>query len=97
MDFKQSLSDILDNLHIGYRAALKDVEIVQHAAIDVGQGKKRDGEIGFRWRSTSRHESVTLELKLAWREHDTLGFARGAGGIDDGGELARQNVAARLR
>src|SRR5260221_7117500 len=91
MDFEESLGDVFDDFHIGYGAAVKNVNVIEHAAVDVGEGEKRDGDIfvGAEIEFVTGIRDVGAEIGVG--EHDALGLTGGAGGIDEGGELAGQD------
>src|SRR5690348_2569015 len=40
LDFEKSLSDVFDHFDVGYRATVEDINVVEHAAVDVGKREK---------------------------------------------------------
>jgi len=88
VDFEESLGDVFDDLHIGYGAAVKNINVIEHAAVDVGEGEKRHGNIfiGAEIEFVTGIRDVGAEIGVG--EHDALGLTGGAGGVDKGGELA---------
>ena len=48
LDFKEGLGDIFDDFDVGDGAAVEDIEVVEHAAVDVGEREERDCQVGGR-------------------------------------------------
>jgi len=88
MDFKKSLRDVLNDFDVGYGAAVKNVNVVEHAAVDVCEGEKRDGNIlsGAEIEFVAGVGDVRAEIRVS--EHDALWLTRGAGGVNERSELA---------
>src|SRR5713226_10626251 len=45
MDFEESLGDGFDSLDVGQSCALKDIDVIERAAIDVGEWKERERDV----------------------------------------------------
>src|SRR5579859_747649 len=92
LDFEQSLGNIFDDVDIGDRAAVKNINVIEHPAIHVGEREKRDGEIG----AGAEIEFVAgvgdIGAEIGVGEHDALGLTGCTGGIDERGQLAGENL-----
>ena len=88
MDFEKSLGDVFDDFDVSYRAAVKNINVVEHAAVDMSERQKRDREVfpGAKIEFVAGVGNVGAEIGVG--EHDALGLTGGAGGVDKRGELA---------
>src|SRR5208337_3605441 len=95
-DLDEGLRDVLNYGNVGHRAAAEYEHVVERAAINVGEREKGDPQIRVRLEDevTARIGDVGAEIRV--RQHDALGLAGGAGGVDDGSELAGENLGARV-
>src|SRR4029077_15899407 len=78
--------------HVGHGDAAEDVDVIQHPAVDVGERKERERDVGGRLEIEGGAGVGHVGGKIVVGEHDALGFARGAGGIDDGAELPGEDL-----
>ena len=94
LHFQQSLGDVFDDFDVGDRAAVEDIEVVEHAAIDMSERQERDGEVGSRIKDKlgARIGDVGAEIRV--RKHYALGLTGGAGGVDERGKLAGENFGS---
>src|SRR5208337_1626059 len=91
-DLDESLRDVLNHRNVGHRAAAENEDVVERALVNVGEREKGNRQIhaGFEDEFTARIGDVGAEIRV--RQHDALGLAGGAGGVDDGSELAGKNL-----
>ena len=90
--FEKGLRDGVYGFDVGQRGALKDVDVIESAAIDVGEREKRKRDIFARIDLEIVADPVHVGTKVVVREHDTLGLACGARGIDERSELPGENL-----
>src|SRR5713226_4509179 len=92
MDFEESLGDGFDSLYVSQSRASKYIDVIQGAAIDVGERKERERDVlcGIEAEIVANIGDVGAKIRV--REHDALGLAGGAGSVDERSELARQNL-----
>src|SRR6266403_2615521 len=95
-NLEKRLGDGINRFDVGESGALEDVDVVEGAAIDVGerQERKRDVTLGIQAEVVAQIGNVRAEIAV--RKHDALGLAGGARGVDDGGELTRKNSRGAL-
>src|SRR5947207_1269836 len=93
-DFEKSLSDRIDGFDVGESGALKDVDVIERAAVDVSKRKKGKRDVFGGIEAEIMAHVVDVRAKIAVREHDALGLAGGTGGVDEGGELAGKNLGS---
>ena len=92
MQFDQRLRHILDDFDVSNADTVEDVGVVDDPAIDVGQRKERKRKVRTRLKFEADTSVRDVGAKVRVRQHDPFGFARGAGGVDDRGELAGQHL-----
>ena len=95
-DFREGLRDVFDDGDVGDGAALKEVEIIQHAPVDVGEREKRNGDIAFGMKNDVLAGIGDVGGEVGVREHDAFGLASGAGSVNDGCELRGNDVSNAL-
>ena len=95
-NLEKRLGDGINRFDVGESGALEDVDVVEGAAIDVGerQERKRDVTLGIQAEVVAQIGNVRAEIAVC--KHDALGLAGGARGVDDGGELTRKNSRGAL-
>src|SRR5208337_352941 len=94
VEFEESLRDVFDDIHVSDGAAVKKIDVVEHAAVDVGEREKRDSQVGF-WAETELVAGVgDIGAEIGVREHDALGLTGGARGVNKRGELAGENLGS---
>src|SRR5713226_3922347 len=93
-DFEESLGDGVDRLDVGKGGALKEIDVVASAAIDVGERKERKRNVLGGIETEVVADVGDIGAKVGVREHDALGLAGGAGGVDERSELAGKNLGS---
>ncbi len=96
MDFREGLRDVFDDGDVGDGAALEEVEVIQHASVNVGEWEKGNGNIGFGMKDDVLAGIGDVGTEVGVREHDAFGLAGGAGSVNDGGELRGNDVGYAL-
>jgi len=93
-DFDESLGDGVDGFDVGESGALKDVDVIERAAIDMGEWKKGERDVFGGIEAEIMADVVDVRAEVAMREHNALRLAGGAGGVDEGSELAGKNLGS---
>src|SRR5260370_14382115 len=91
-DLQKGLGDFVDGVNVGEGGALKNVDVVDGAAVNVGEREERESDVYLRVKMKILAEIGDVGAKVGVREHHALGFARGAGSVDKRGELAGKNL-----
>src|SRR6266436_718280 len=86
------LGDGIHRFDIGESGALEDVDVVERAAIDVGEREKGERHVILGIQAEVVAQVGDVRAEIAVREHDALGLAGGAGSVDERGELTGKNV-----
>jgi len=93
-NFEESLSDGVNGFDVGKSGALKEVDVVERAAINVGERKKRERDV-LRWIEAEVVADVRdVGAKITMRQHDALRLPGGAGSVDERSELAGENLGS---
>src|SRR5208282_256125 len=92
LNFEESLRDMLDRLDVSDGYTVKKMGIVESAAVDVGEWKEGNGHVILRFEFHVGAGVRDVRTKICVRQHDALGFAGRAGGVDDGGQLAGKDL-----
>jgi len=92
VDFEKSLGDGIDRLDVGQRGTLKDVDVIHGAAVYVSEWKERDRDVFGRIELEVLADVGDIGAEIRVREHDALGLASCAGGVDERSKLARKNL-----
>src|SRR5260370_420700 len=92
MNFEQRLRDEVDGFDVGDRDAIEEVDVVEHAAVDVGERKERQSDIGGGLEIEGGAGVRYVGGHIIMREHHAFGLAGGAGGVDDGAQLAGEHL-----
>jgi hypothetical protein len=95
-NFEKSLSNGINGFDIGDGSALEKINVIERAAVHVGERQKRKRNVHFGLETEIVAYVGDVGAKVGVREHDALGFARCAGSVDDGSELARENLRSTL-
>src|SRR6266404_5478114 len=95
-NLQESLGDGIHGFDIGESGALEDVDVIERAAIDVGEREKGERDVMLRIQAEVVPQIGDVRAKIAVREHNAFRFAGGARGVDDGGELTRENSRGAL-
>src|SRR5260370_17502597 len=93
-DLQKSLGDFVDGLKGGGGGALKNIGVVDGAAVNVGEREEREGNVNRRIKMKVLGEIGDVGAKVGVREHHALGFAGGAGSVYKRGELAGKNLGS---
>jgi len=91
VEFEESLRDVFDDFDVGDGAAMENINIVEHAAVDVGEREERDRQIGAGAEIEFNAGVGDIGAEIGVGEHDALGLTGGAGSVDERGELAGKN------
>src|SRR5260370_39592450 len=75
-DLQKSLGDFVDGLNVGEGGALKNVDVVDGAAVNVGEREKRESDASRRIKMKIMAETGAVGAKVGVREHHGLRFAR---------------------
>src|SRR5260370_1448010 len=91
-DLEESLGDGIDGFDIGKGSALKEIDVIERAAVHVGERKERERDVLGGVEAEVVANVGDVGAKIAVREHDTLRLAGGARGVDERSELAGKNL-----
>src|ERR1700681_1743755 len=83
---------MLDGLNVRNSYAVKKMCVVECATVNVGQRQEGDGDVILRLEFHVGAGVRDIRTKVRVRQHDAFGLARRAGGVDDRGELAGQDL-----
>ena len=92
MHFQERLCNLLHRLNISDRYPMEKVGVVQHPAIDMRQWQERDGNIIFGIEFHVGAGVRDVRAKVRVRQHHAFRLARGSGSVNDGRELAGQDL-----
>jgi hypothetical protein len=91
-DFKEGLGDGVNGFDIGKSGALKNVDVIEGATVDVGERKEGERDVLGGIETKIVADVVDVGAKVGVREHDALRLASGTGSVDKRGELAGENL-----
>src|SRR6267143_5453086 len=91
-NLQESLGNGIHRFDIGKSGALEDVDVVERAAIDVGERQEGERDVILRVKAEVVAQIGNVRAEIAVRQHHALGLAGSARGVDDGGKLARENL-----
>src|SRR6266404_2997390 len=91
-DFEQSLRDKVDGFDVGDAHAIEEVDVIQHAAVDVGERQERQSDVGGGLEIEGGAGVRYVGRHIVVREHHAFRLAGGAGGVDDGAQLAGEHL-----
>jgi len=91
-NLEERLCDGIDGLNVGQSGTAKDIDVIQGAAIDVGERKERKRDVRGWIEMEVVADVVDVGTKIHVREHDALRLAGGAGRVDERSELAGKNL-----
>src|SRR6266581_5047579 len=91
-DLEESLCDGIDGFDIGKGSALKEIDVVARAAVNVGERKERERDVLGGVEAEVVANVGDVGAKIAVREHHAFRLAGGAGSVDERSELAGKNL-----
>src|SRR5439155_21468948 len=88
----QCLRELVNDFDVCDRHGLEKINVIEGAAVDVGERKKRNCDIVLGSEIEVATHVVGVAAEIGVSEHDAFRLTGGAGGVDDGCELARKNL-----
>ena len=92
LNLQQRLRHLINGWNVRDGATLKNVDVIDDAPINMGKGQERKRDIFGGVEAEIVAHVGHVGTKVGVREHHALRLAGGAGGVDEGGKLAGQNL-----